>query len=62
MTVRYLAEPSGVIYSNCTCFRGSVQKLKGIKEEYVNNIDWVICFSNLSLEGNIKIIFAMTGL
>jgi len=38
MTVRYLTEPSGAIYSNCTCFRGSVPKLKRIKEEYVNNI------------------------
>jgi len=38
-----------------------VPKLKGIKEEYVNDIDWVICFSNVSLGDNIKIIFAITG-
>jgi hypothetical protein len=38
-----------------------VKKLNGIKEDYVNNIDWLICFSNLSLGDNIKMIFAITG-
>jgi hypothetical protein len=61
MTVKYLTELSGAIYSNSTCFGGSVPKLKGIKEEYVNNIDWVICFSNLLLGDNIKMIFAIRG-
>jgi hypothetical protein len=60
ITVRHLTAPSGAIYSNCTCFRGSVLKFEGFKEEYVKNIDWVICFSNLSLGDNIKMIFAVT--
>jgi len=57
-----LTESSGTIYSNCTCFGGYVPKLKGIKEECVNNIDWVICFFfffNLSLGDNIEMIFVI---